>query len=79
VSGIRVVALDLREGDGRVSVTLREVPSGGSLSGATLIFLFDPAGRVLFAGDAADLAVRAGGEEFALDCASYEAKAPGSV
>ncbi len=79
VSGIRVVALDLREGDGRVSVTLREVPSGGSLSGATLIFLFDPAGRVLFAGDASDLAAEAAGEEFALDCASYEAKAPGSV
>ncbi len=76
---IRVVALDLREGDGSIAVTLREVPAGGSLSGATLLFLFDASGEVLFAGDAAALAAEAAGEEFALDCVAGEAKAPGSV
>jgi len=76
-AGIRVVALNLREGDGSVAVTLREVPAGGSLAGATLLFLFDASGKVLFAGDAAALAAEATGEEFALDCA--QAKAPGSV
>ena len=78
-SGIRVVALNLREGDGGVAVTLREVPAGGSLSGATLLFLFDASGKVLFAGDAADLAAQAASAEFALDCVPGRAKTPGSV
>jgi len=78
-SGIRVVALNLREGDGGVAVTLREVPAGGSLSGATLLFLFDASGKVLFAGDAADLAADAAEAEFALDCVADQARTPGSV
>jgi hypothetical protein len=78
-SGIRVVALSLREGDGGDAVTLREIPAGGSLSGATLLFLFDASGKVLFAGDAADLAAGAAAAEFALDCVPGQAKTPGSV
>ena len=78
-SGIRVVALNLREGDGGVAVTLREIPAGGSLSGATLLFLFDASGKVFFAGDAADLAAEAAAAEFALDCGPGQSKTPGSV
>jgi hypothetical protein len=52
-SGVRVVALALSETGSGLSVAVREIPAGGSLTGATLILLLDPAGRVLFAGDAA--------------------------
>ena len=78
-SHIRVVALTLRDGESDISVTVREVPAGGSLAGATVVLLLDASGQILFAGNEAALAVDMADEEFASGCAEASAKAPGSV